>query len=162
MLMNVRVLLISMLISLPVFFTALFLAHKINQPNAIACSGLVNIEIKNNTDNLYGSVFISAHIIPKKGKRSYVSEKGYLFHGSHKFIVNRHVRLLFNEINDNGFSEVSVEGIDKAPDDTMPDSLRNKLYASQKIFYYKFEKIQNNLWRWRDLQRTVFMCKVIV
>ncbi|MHC9516590.1 hypothetical protein ACWH2Z_22865 [Enterobacter mori] len=159
--MNARVLLVSILISFPMLLSAFFLVHKINQPNAIACSGLVNIEIKNNTDNIYGSVFISAHIIPKKGKRSYVSESGYFLVGPHKFIVNRHVRLLFNEVNDNGFSEVTVEGIDKASNDTMPDSLRNKLYASQKFFYYKFERIQNNLWRWRDLQRTVFMCKVI-
>lgn len=158
--MNVRILLVLILISLCVV-SLVFFYYKDTQNEAFACSGDVNLEIKNDTNYIYGSVFISASIIPEKGKRSYVLEKGYFLLGQNKFIVNRHVRLLFKETNDNGFSEVTIESIDRAPDDTMPDSLYNKIFESQKLFFYKFEKIQDNIWRWRDLQRTVFMCKVI-
>lgn len=161
MFMNVRILSVSIPISLFIFCSVFVLAHHFTQPDAIDCSGQVNLEIKNNINNLKGDVYISAHIIPESGERSYVSERGYFLLGSQRFIVDRHVRLLFNDVNDNGFSEVTVEGIDKAPGDTLPEALYNKIYASQTMFYYKFEKIQSHLWRWRDLRRTLLMCKVI-
>ena len=158
--MNVRILSILLLISSFVFFMFFFLARYFTQHEAIFCSGLVNVKINNPTDKISGSVFFSAHIFPEKGKRGYVAEQGYFTLNSHKFTVSRHVRLLFNNVNDDGFSEVTVEGIDKSSEDTLPEELYNKLYNSQKFFYYKFEKIQGDIWRWRDLQRTLLICKV--
>lgn len=158
--MNVRILSILLLISLCVLFSFLFFIRHFLQSESIFCSGLVDVKINNDVNKISGSVFFSAHIMPEKGKRGYVSERGYFTVDSHKFTVARHVRLFFNDVNDNGFSEVTIEGIDKSSEDTLPDELYNKLYNSQKVFYYKFEKIQGDLWRWRDLQRTLLICKV--
>lgn len=163
--MTVRI--TSIFIAVSILITIIGLAinamfQSFSVPDELNCSGNVDIRVmQSGNEVLSGDIQITAHIVPFAKKRSYVSEYGYVVADGKKYIIDRNVRLLFSESKKNGFSEVHREGTDKNPADTMPDAVAKLLISSQSIFFYKLDKLQNDIWRWSDLRRTILICKVV-
>ncbi|MEO3992305.1 hypothetical protein [Pseudocitrobacter cyperus] len=163
--MIVRITSIFIVVSLLITLIALAINamfRSLSVPDELNCSGNVDIRVMHaDSEALSGDIQVTAHIVPFAKKRSYVSEYGYVVAEGKKYIIDRNVRLLFSETKTNGFSEVHREGTDKNPADTLPDAVAKMLISSQSIFFYKLDKLQDDIWRWSDLRRTILICKVV-
>ncbi|MGP6457487.1 hypothetical protein ACTZGH_22400 [Enterobacter ludwigii] len=130
-------------------------------PDVFDCSG--NVELKIDSARLgliTGEVKIDAHISKVVNGVSYVSQIGFVKLSDRNYNIDRNVRLSVNEKNKDGFSEFHRIGIDKNPEDTLPDFMDGILTSSQMIFFYKFETIYGDIVRWSDLRRTILVCKI--
>ncbi|MFP2693932.1 hypothetical protein ACLETS_23150 [Enterobacter ludwigii] len=110
---------------------------------------------------LQANAQIVIHFVNQVKKQSYVTEYGDVTFGGDHYVLDRNVRLMFQESNINGFSEVHREGVDKNDTDNLPDSIAKKIFSAQTVYFYKIDKISNEVWRLSDLRRTILVCRVI-
>lgn len=141
------------LLSLVVFF------YTSTRVPELSCAADVRINMSSNEPaaNISGMVHMVFHLVP--GARSYVSEYGVLTIGNDKYKVDRNARLIFGRKQQNGYSEVQREGVDKNKSDTLPDAIAEKMTSSQAVFFFKIDKLRDGIWRISDLRRTIIVCK---
>ncbi|MGC0850353.1 hypothetical protein [Pantoea agglomerans] len=94
-----------------------------------------------------------------RGDSSYISEYGTVEVNGKKYFLDRNVKLFFSERERNGYHEVRRDGVDKNPQDNVPDEIYEAMSSRQKLLYFRVSDFGDDFWQISDLRRTIVICK---
>lgn len=149
----------GLILLLFLFAAAIFYVPSKTSELNCAAEVRINVYAGEQESEINGVVHMIFHL-PRNG-RSYISEYGVVSVGEKRYKVDRNVRLVFSDKKSDSYSEVLREGIDKNMSDTLPDDIAEKMTSSQRVFFFKVDKLREDVWRISDLRRTIFICKKI-
>lgn len=133
---------------------------KTNHDLPLNCMAMLYInkgENKSMDNKLYAEIKINIHFTNKNEIK--VSEYGTIKFRNQEYVTDRFIIMQASNEKNSGYREIKREKIIKNERDNVPTSLSDILTSKQPILYYKFEKMDDLVWKISDLQRTILICR---
>lgn len=126
----------------------------------MSCTAMIYInsgESKERVDIPRASLKFVFHV--QDDLKMHVTEYGTIKYQGKEYLLDRVVKLTVSPKTQNGYHEVTRNGIVSNLKENVPASLIEHLVSSQPILFYKIEKIDSDTWKISDQQRTIFVCR---
>lgn len=153
---------INVSISILLLAAIVICAYRISGYNdylSMRCMSTIHInddDTNKTTNNVSGDIRIIFHT--NDDGQIAINEYGTLKYLGHEYLVDRTSHMVMAKKTQNGFHKVTRGAFITNRQDNVPLALSEKLTSSQKILFYKIQKIEEKTWRISDLQRTIFIC----